>query len=161
MSGPQLTLIVAYSENRVIGHDNALPWNLPGDLAHFKRATVGHPIVMGRKTWESLGRALPGRRNVVVTRNANYTAAGGEVVQSLGQALALFSDDETVFLIGGGELYTQGLSAASRVLATEVHAIVKGNVYFPSLPMEWKETRRSETYEENGLRYEFVVYERF
>lgn len=156
-----LTLIVAYSTNRAIGRDNALPWKLPGDLAHFKRSTLGHPIIMGRKTWESLGRPLPGRSNIVISRNPGFVAAGATVVPSLEAAIAACGDVDEAFVIGGAQIYTHALPLAKRVLATEVHADVEGDAFFPLLPaFEWKETARESQPEENGYAYDFVTYER-
>jgi len=157
----RVTLIVAYARNRVIGRGNALPWRLPGDLAHFKRTTLGSPIVMGRKTWESLGRPLPGRRNVVVSRGAGYAAPGAEVFASLPAALAACADAPAVYVIGGAQIYAQALPLAGRVLATELHAEVDGDAVFPALdPAQWRETAREAQPEENGYAYDFVTYER-
>ncbi|MFF7058240.1 Dihydrofolate reductase type 3 [compost metagenome] len=156
-----LTLIVAYSTNRVIGRDNALPWKLPGDLAHFKRSTLGHPIIMGRKTWDSLGRPLPGRSNIVISRNPDFSAAGATVVPTLEAAIAACGDVQEAFVIGGAQIYAQALPMAQRVLATEVHADVEGDAFFPLLPsFQWKETARDAQAAENGYEYDFVVYER-
>jgi len=156
-----LTLIVAYSDNRVIGRDNALPWKLPGDLAHFKRSTLGHPIVMGRKTWDSLGRPLPGRANIVISRNPDFIASGATVVPTLDAAIAACGDVDQAFVIGGAQIYAQALPLAQRVLATEVHAQVDGDAFFPLLPaFEWKETAREPQPAENGYDYDFVTYER-
>ncbi|CAB3843556.1 MAG: dihydrofolate reductase [Achromobacter sp.] len=157
----RLTLIVAYSTNRAIGRDNALPWKLPGDLAHFKRSTLGHPIIMGRKTWESLGRPLPGRANIVISRNPAFEAAGATVVATLEAAVAACGDSAEAFVIGGAQIYAQALPLASRVLATEVHAEVEGDAFFPLLPgFQWRETARAAQPAENGYRYDFVTYER-
>ncbi|MBB1594524.1 dihydrofolate reductase [Achromobacter sp. UMC46] len=156
-----LTLIVAYSDNRVIGRDNTLPWKLPGDLAHFKRSTLGHPIVMGRKTWDSLGRPLPGRANIVISRNPDFVAPGATVVTTLDAAIAACGDVEQAFVIGGAQIYAQALPLARRVLATEVHAQVDGDAFFPLLPaFQWKETARDAQPAENGYGYDFVTYER-
>lgn len=156
-----VSLIVAYSTNRTIGRDNALPWKLPGDLAHFKRTTMGCPVIMGRKTWESLGRPLPGRRNIVITRQTGYQATGAETVTSLDQALERTRDSAEVFVIGGAQIYAQSLSVASRVVATEVHAHVQGDAFFPELDSNiWQETSRNHQPEENGLSYDLVEYRR-
>lgn len=156
-----LTLIVAYSTNRAIGRDNALPWKLPGDLAHFKRSTLGHPIIMGRKTWESLGRPLPGRANIVISRNPDFAATGATVVPTLQAAIAACGDVDQAFVIGGAQIYTHALPLAARVLATEVHADVEGDAFFPLLPaFQWKETAREKQPAENGYEYDFVTYER-
>ena len=157
----RVALIVAYARNRVIGRDNALPWRLPGDLAHFKRTTLGHPIVMGRKTWESLGRPLPGRRNVVISRQAGYAAPGAEVADSLQSALAACADAPAVYVIGGAQIYEQALPLAGRILATELHAEVAGDARFPELdPAQWQEVAREPQPEENGYAYDFVTYRR-
>lgn len=156
-----LTLIVAYSTNRAIGRDNALPWKLPGDLAHFKRSTLGHPIIMGRKTWDSLGRPLPGRSNIVISRNPDFSAAGAILAPTLEAAVAACGGVEEAYVIGGAQIYAQALPLARRVLATEVHADVEGDAFFPLLPsFQWKETAREPQPAENGYDYDFVTYER-
>lgn len=158
---PTLTLVVAYSENRVIGRDNALPWKLPGDLAHFKRTTLGCPIIMGRKTWESLGRPLPGRTNIVVSRNAQYVASGAVVVSDLQAAIAACGEVASAYVIGGAQIYEQAIPLAHRVIATEVHAHVEGDAFFPALATaQWQECARDPQPAENGYAYDFVVYER-
>jgi dihydrofolate reductase len=157
----RLTLVVAYSQNRTIGRDNTLPWKLPGDLAHFKRTTLGRPIVMGRKTWESLGRPLPGRRNIVISRNTAYEAQGAQVVPDMAAALAACDGESEVFVIGGAQIYAAVLASAHRIVATEVKAQVEGDAFFPYLPsFEWRETSRQPQPEENGYAYDFVEYER-
>lgn len=158
---PTLTLIVAYSDNRVIGRDNALPWKLPGDLAHFKRTTLGSPIIMGRKTWESLGRSLPGRTNVVVSHNPQYVAPGAVVAPTLQSAIAVCGAVAEAYVIGGAQIYEQAIPLAQRVIATEVHAHVDGDAFFPGLAAaQWREISRQPQPEENGYAYDFVVYER-
>jgi len=142
-SGPRVTLIVARARNGVIGRDNAMPWKIPGELAHFKRTTMGHPIVMGRKTWESIGRALPGRRNIVVSRNPGFVACGAEVASSLDAALARCADAEELFVIGGAELYTQALPIARRAIVTEIDADYDGDAHFPILDSaQWQVVER-------------------
>lgn len=126
----EIVFVVAVARNGVIGRDNALPWRLKADLAHFKRTTLGHPILMGRKTWESLGRPLPGRRNLVVTRNANYVAEGAEVFTDPHAAIAAAGAD-AVHVIGGAELYRNLLDQVDRLVLTEVDANVAGDAYFP------------------------------
>ena len=134
----KIALIVAAARNGVIGSGNKMLWRVPEDFAHFKRTTMGHPIVMGRKTWESIGRPLPGRRNVVVTRNADYRAEGAEVVPSLEEAFRTLADTDTVFVIGGGEIYRQALPAADVVGLTKIDADFEGDTTFPELPeSEW------------------------
>ncbi len=156
-----LNLIVAYAQNHTIGRDNMLPWKLPGDLAHFKRTTLGCPIIMVRKTWDALGRPLPGRRNIVVTRTAGLAAPGAEVAGSLSAALELVKDTEQAFVIGGGQLYALALPLADRVIATEVHATVEGDAVFAPLdPTDWLEVSRSPQPAENGLAYDLVEYQR-
>jgi dihydrofolate reductase len=113
-----ISLIAAMAGNRTIGRDNALPWRLPEDLRHFKATTLGKPVIMGRKTWESLGRPLPGRRNVVVSRNPDYRPEGGELTGSLAEAIAATADADEVFVIGGAELYRQALPSAQRLYLT-------------------------------------------
>ena len=128
---PRVNLIAALGRNRAIGRDNALLWKLPADLAHFKKVTLGHPIVMGRKTWESLGRALPGRRNIVVSRDQDYVASGAEVCGSLHAALLLCADAPEVWVIGGAQIYAQALPLAHRMWLTEVHDEPEADAFFP------------------------------
>jgi len=136
-----LTLIVAAAENDVIGRDGQLPWHLPADLRHFKAITMGKPILMGRKTHESIGRPLPGRANIVITRQSGYQAAGCHVAHSLEEALALAHAEGAgeVMVIGGAELYADALPRADRILMTRVHASLDGDVRFPPLePDAWQ-----------------------
>ena len=128
---PEIIFVVAVAHSGVIGRENKLPWRLKKDLAHFKATTLGHPILMGRKTWESLGRPLPGRRNLVVTRNESYRADGAEVFPSVDAALGVVNG-EKVFVIGGAEIFRQLLDRADVFVLTEVHADVAGDVYFPA-----------------------------
>lgn len=159
MAQPYIKLVVAYSENRVIGRDNDLPWRLPSDLAHFKRTTMGQPIIMGRKTWESLGRPLPGRPNLVISRNTDYAAQGASVFASLADALAACESHESVCVIGGAQIFADALPLADEIVATEIHAQIEGDVFFPVLSQdEWDEKERLPQPEENGYRYDFVVY---
>jgi dihydrofolate reductase len=160
-----LTLIVARARNGVIGRDNQLPWRLPEDLAYFKRTTMGAPIVMGRKTHESIGRPLPGRRNIVVSRDATRRYTGCDTVTSLEGALALAAQDGAaeVFLIGGAELYRQGFPMAGRLLVTEIDADFDGDTSLPAPdPAVWAEVSREthRTGEPNGFGYAFVTYRR-
>ncbi len=156
-----LSLIVAYAQNRTIGRDNKLPWKLAGDLAHFKRTTLGHPIIMGRKTWDSLGRPLPGRRNIVISRDTTKAAAGAEFVASLDEALGRLAPNEDAYIIGGAQIYQQALPHADHVVATEVQAVVEGDAFFTALdPKEWKEVSRLSHPPENGLAYDIVQYDR-
>lgn len=158
----EVVLIAAVARNGVIGRDNALPWRLKADLAHFRAATVGHPVLMGRKTWESLGRPLPGRRNIVVTRDPTYAASGAEVFPSLDAALAATGTTK-VFVIGGAEIYRQTLQRADTLVLTEVGADVSGDAFFPAFDRaHFIETRR-ETHAadaDNELPFDFVEYRR-
>lgn len=129
----------------MIGRGNALPWHLPEDLAHFKRTTIGHPVIMGRKTWDSIGKPLPGRRNIVVTRDAAWHAEGAEAAPSLDEALARCEEQAEVFVIGGAALFAAALPRADRAIVTEIDRDVEGNVHFPALdPERWIETSREE-----------------
>jgi dihydrofolate reductase len=161
MTSNRLNLIVAYARNRTIGQDNALPWKLPGDLAFFKRTTMGCPIIMGRKTWQSIGRPLPGRLNVVVTRDVAAQFEGAHCVQSVEQALALTQHMPEVFVIGGAQLYADMLPRVDRVVATEIDHDIAGDATFATLDSkQWRETSRAPQPEENGLTYAFVTYEK-
>ena len=163
MSATRLSLIAALAKNHVIGIENRLPWNLPEDLAHFKALTVGHPIVMGRKTFESLGRPLPGRRNIVITRNPLYPAGGCEIAVSIPAAIDLCAGDEEIFFIGGAELYKQVLPLVDRMYLTEVQIEAQGDAWFPEFdPSAFREISRETHTGEKGdrLGFDFVVYER-
>ena len=150
------------ARNRVIGHQNKMPWYLPAELAYFKRITLGHPIIMGRKTFESIGRPLPGRQNIVVSRNAAFTAAGVEVVHSMEDAIAR-AGDVNAFVIGGATLYLEALPHADKLYLTEVDATPEGDTFFPALnENEWREISRErrEKDEQNSLAVEYVVLDR-
>jgi dihydrofolate reductase len=160
---PRICLIAALAANGVIGRNNALPWHLPADLARFKALTMGHPVVMGRKTYESLGRPLPGRQNLVITRKRDYRAPGCEVVHSLDEAIAACRGAQEIFIIGGAELYSESLPRARRLEFTEIRAEFEGDTRFPEFsPGEWRETAREIHSDEAGIpfRYDFVRYER-
>ncbi len=153
-----ITIIAAMARNRAIGLAGGMPWHLPGDLRHFKEITMGKPIVMGRKTWESIRRALPGRQNIVVTRNREYCAEGCLVVQSLPLAIERAEGDE-ILVIGGGQLYRQALPSADRMVLTLVDCATAADTWFPEWnESEWTEiNRRSQTIDENNeLAYEIV-----
>ena len=159
-----LSLIAAMDRNRLIGRDNTLPWRLPEDLRHFKATTLGKPVIMGRKTWESIGRPLPGRRNIVVSRNPDYPLQGAERAASLDAALTLAEDTGTdeIFVIGGGDLYRQALPRARRLYLTEIDASHEGDAWFPEIPPgEWREVAREEHRAADGLPFAFVRYERY
>ena len=167
----RLAMIAAQSQNRVIGNNNKLPWYLPEDLKYFKRVTLGKPIIMGRKTFESIGRPLPGRTNIIITRNPGWThdGAGVRVVHSLQQAielaesLALVNGFEESLVIGGAEIYALALPQADRLYLTQVHAEVQGDAHFPPLdPSQWREMAREDfsAIEPNPYDYSFIVLDR-
>lgn len=163
MNAPRLNLIAALAKNRVIGIENRLPWKLPEDLAHFKALTIGHPILMGRKTFESLGRPLPGRRNIVITRNADYAPVGCEIAPSIPAAIDLCEGAQEIFFIGGAELYKQVLPLVDRMYLTEVQIEAQGDAWFPEFDIKaFREQSREAHTGEKGdrLRFDFVVYER-
>ena len=158
-----LSIIVALSENNVVGRENKLPWKLSADLKRLKALTMGHHIIMGRKTWESLGRPLPGRINVVITSDKNYMAEGGVVVHSLVEALEMSSGDNEVFIFGGGKIFKDSLHLVDKIYMTRVHAAIDGDTFFPELRMsEWKEIEREKfkADEKNQFDYSFVTLER-
>jgi dihydrofolate reductase len=156
-----VTLVAAVAENGVIGAAGALPWRLPEDLRRFKVLTLGSPVIMGRKTWESLGRALPGRDNIVVTRQPGYAAAGAAVAASLEAALARCAGAERVFVIGGAELYGAALDRADALELTEIARAYAGDVRFPAFDRaQWREVRREPHAAADGTRFDFVRYER-
>jgi len=155
----QLSMIVAVAHDGVIGVNNTLPWHLPEDLKRFRALTMGHHIIMGRKTYDSLGRLLPGRTTVIVTRNENYKVEGALVAHSLEAAIALCENDEEVFLIGGAELYQAGLKLAHKLYITEIELDVVGDSFFPKLvSTEWQETEREAHTSEKGLKFSYVTY---
>ena len=159
---PRLSLIAAVAANGVIGSDNALPWRLPEDLKRFKALTLGHPVIMGRKTYESIGRPLPGRRNIVVTRNAAYQTDGCEVVASLAAALAACQGgSDEIFVIGGAQIYAEALPLAQRLYLTEIHAGFAGDAHFPAFDRNtWRETARERHRGEEDIAFDFAVYDR-
>jgi dihydrofolate reductase len=158
---PLVTLVVASAANGVIGARGALPWHLPADLKHFKAKTLGRPVVMGRRTHESIGRPLPGRLNIVVTRQPDYPAPGCTVVGSLDAAFAAAGDAPEVCVIGGGELYREVLPRADRVELTEIHADFEGDAHFPPLDRtQWREVAREPHEGEAPFRFDFVRYDR-
>lgn len=163
MPTPVLTLIAAVARNGVIGVDNRLPWRLPADLKHFKALTTGHAVIMGRKTWESLPenfRPLPGRRNIVVTRDGYYRAAGATVAASLAAAMAAAEGGEA-FVIGGAELYAAAMPLADRLQLTEIDADFEGDTWFPAIDRgQWREAAREAHHDDAGFDYAFVTYQR-
>jgi dihydrofolate reductase len=157
------SLVVAMARNRVIGRDNQLPWRLPADLAYFKRVTLGHPIIMGRRTYESIGRPLPGRLNIVVSRNPQFSAPGCTVVPSLAEAWRAAGDAAEVCVIGGTSIFAEALPAADRIHLTEVDADVPGDTWFPEFDRgEWteREVERHAPDERHAYPFRIVVLER-
>ncbi|MEW5770139.1 MAG: dihydrofolate reductase [Pseudomonadota bacterium] len=158
---PILNVIAAMARNRVIGIDNTLPWRLPEDLRHFKALTMGHHIVMGRKTYESIGKPLPGRTTVIVTRDPGYRVEGCVTATSIDAALAACGDDPEVFFVGGAEMYAQVLPRADRLYLTEIQADYQGDAWFPEFDRAaWRELERQAHRSEAGLEYHFVTYAR-
>ncbi|MEW5707868.1 MAG: dihydrofolate reductase [Pseudomonadota bacterium] len=160
MTGPRIALVVAMARNGVIGAGNALPWRLPEDLKHFKALTMGHCVVMGRKTFDSIGKLLPGRQNVIVTRRADYAVSGARVVHSVEEALESCERQDEIFVIGGAELFRDLIDRADRMYVTELMQDFEGDVYFPAYDRSaWREVSR-ERRRAGDLEYHFVVYER-
>ncbi|TNF99524.1 MAG: type 3 dihydrofolate reductase [Gammaproteobacteria bacterium] len=160
---PIVSIIAAMDRNRLIGNNNALPWHLPADLQHFKQTTLGKPIIMGRKTWESLGRALPGRMNIIITRNKDYQAEGGVVVYSLDEAIKVAGNVDEVMIIGGANLYQQAIADADRLYLTQVDGEFEGDAWFPMIDKNcWREVSRvaHNTDEKNRHAYDFVQLNR-
>ncbi|MFT6919261.1 MAG: dihydrofolate reductase [Cognaticolwellia sp.] len=158
-----LSMIVAHANNRIIGKNNDMPWHLPADLAYFKKTTLGKPIIMGRKTYQSIGRPLPGRKNIVISRDNNFQAQGVEVVNSVDAALALVVDSAEVMVIGGGAIYQHCLAAAQRLYITHINADIDGDTHFPEYDLTvWKKVvsdiRPSD--EKNPYQLDFSVYEK-
>jgi dihydrofolate reductase len=160
---PRINLIYARAANGVIGQNNAMPWHLPEDLAHFKRLTQGWPVIMGRKTWDSLPprfRPLPGRTNVVITRQPDWREAGASPANSLGDALAQCNTSEEVWIIGGAQIYAQAEPLALRIEATEIAQDFEGDAFAPPLSDAWQETAREAHVSSNGLPFSFVTFEK-
>lgn len=156
-----LSLIVAVAHNNVIGINNTLPWHLPEDLKRFRALTTGHHIIMGRKTYESLGRLLPGRTTVIVTRNKDYQLEGALVAHSLEEAIDLCLNDDEAFVIGGAELYQDGLKLANKLYITEVDSDVAGDAFFPVIDQQfWQETSREAQSSAQGLPFTYITYKR-
>lgn len=158
-----LNLIWASARRGVIGMNNTLPWHLPEDMAHFKATTLGQPVIMGRKTWDSLPpkfRPLPGRTNIVVTRQTDWQAPGAVVAHSMAQAADLCPSDTQAWVIGGAEVYAQALPLASRVVVTEIDAEFEGDAFAPILDAQWHASATAFQTAANGLRYRFVTHTR-
>ena len=151
------------SRNGVIGRGNQLPWHLPADLKHFKQLTIGHTIIMGRKTWQSIGRPLPERRSIVISRDPRFDAPGATVVTNLDEALAAAGDEAEVFVIGGAQVYRLALPRADRLYVTHIEADVPGDAFFPAIdPSQWTAVSREEhpVDERHAYPFHFVTYER-
>lgn len=161
MTQPAISMIVARSRNHVIGRDNQMPWKISADLQFFKRVTMGFPVIMGRKTWESIGRPLPGRRNIVVSRNPNLTLEGAEVASSLDDALHRLSEIPRVFVIGGEQLFTQAFLKADQLYITEIEMDVEGGDTFFKVPNpeEWLELERTPG-SEGETHFHFLTLQR-
>jgi len=159
----RLNLIYARARNGVIGRDNAMPWHLPEDLAHFKRTTLGCPVLMGRRTWESLPprfRPLPGRANAVLTRDEKFHENGVQRFSSMESALSSWRHHPVVWVIGGAQVYAKALPQAHEVVVTEIDADFEGDAFAPTLGAEWQETRREHHVSAQGLPFSFVTYSR-
>ena len=161
MHKPKISMIVAMDEKRGIGKDNSLMWKIPGELARFKQITMGHPIIMGRKTFESIGRVLPGRKNIIITRDGNYKVAGAEVVNSLEEALiqAKSGNTDEIFIIGGGQIFEQALSLTDRLYLTLVKGDFKADTFFPDYSDFKKEISRKNS-SSGEYKYTFLTFEK-
>ena len=157
----RIYLIAAVAKNGVIGARGKLPWRLPEDLKHFKSLTLGHPILMGRRTWESLGKPLPGRENIVITRKAGYEAPGASVAASLEAAVALCTGEPVAFVIGGAEIYAAALPLAAGLVLTEIQRDFEGDTHFPEWDRTaWRVSQKETHTSGEGVRFDFVLYER-
>ena len=158
---PRIYLVAAVAANGIIGAGGRLPWRLPEDLKHFKHLTMGHPVIMGRRTWESLGGPLPGRENIVVSTRRGYEAPGAAVASSLDAALALCADEPVAFVIGGARLFEAALPLASGLVMTEIKRDYAGDTRFPEYDRsQWRESQREAHTAADGTRFDLVLYER-
>ena len=158
-----INMIFARSANGVIGNNNAMPWYLPEDLAHFKKLTLGSPVIMGRKTWDSLPtkfRPLPGRTNVVITRQTGWQAEGAQTAGSLIDALALCQLASDVWIIGGAQIYAQAAPLASRIEVTHIDKIYQGDAFAPTLGSQWQQSQKEAHVSSTGLNFSFITYTR-
>ena len=157
----RIYLIAAVARNGVIGANGKLPWHLPDDLKHFKNLTLGHPIIMGRRTWESLGKPLPGRENIVVSRTAGFEAPGASAASSVEAAVALCAGEAVAFVIGGAEIYAAALPLADGLVLTEIQKDYEGDTRFPDWDREaWRVSQKETHTSTDGVRFDFVLYER-
>ncbi len=161
MTQPAISMIVARSRNHVIGRDNQMPWKISADLQFFKRVTMGYPVIMGRKTWESIGRPLPGRRNIVISRNPDFQLSGAELAGSLDEALNRLTESPRVFVIGGEQLFNQAFPKADKLYLTEIDLDIDGGDTFFEVPdsSAWQETERTPG-SEGDISFSFVTLER-
>ena len=160
-SGPRVYLVAAVAANGIIGAKGGMPWHLPEDLKHFKRLTLGHPVIMGRRTWESLKGLLPGRDNIVVSATPGYDAPGAAVANSLEGALALCSGEPVAFVIGGSRLFAESLPIADGLVMTEIDRQYEGDTWFPEYDRSrWKESQRERHVAADGTKFDFVLYEK-
>lgn len=153
-----VSMIVAIAENNAIGKGNQLLWRMPADLKHFKNATTGHTVIMGRKTFDSVGKPLPNRRNIVITRNTDLKIAGTEVVNTLEKAIALCDENEEVFIVGGAEIYKMAMDITDKIYLTVIHGVFEADTFFPSIDQEiWQETEvvDNKADEKNPFDYTF------
>ena len=163
MSDTKITLIVAAAKNNAIGKDNQMLWHLPNDFKYFKKNTLEHSVVMGRKTFDSIGKPLPERRNIILTRDMNYSHEEVDVANSVQEVLNYCRDEREIFIIGGADIYKQTLPLADKILLTRVHTTIDGDAYFPALlDHEWKlvSAEKHEKDEKHAFDYTFEVYER-
>ena len=159
--GPRIYLVAAVAANGIIGSNGRLPWHFPEELKHFKEVTLGHPIIMGRRTWESLKGPLPGRRNIVVTRTPGYQASGASVAASLQAALALCADAPKAMVIGGNQLFAESLPLAAGLELTEIRKDYPGDTWFPAFDRaQWREVKREARTAVDSTRFDYVLYEK-
>ena len=159
----RINMIFARAANGVIGRDNTIPWRLPEDMARLKRLTTGWPVIMGRKTWDSLPpkfRPLPGRANIVITRQADWKEDGAETAASLPDALALYAASEEVWILGGAQIYAQAMPLANRIEVTEIDENIEGDAFAPTLGPEWRQTAREDHVSANGMKFSFITYQK-
>ena len=157
----RIYLIAAIAGNGVIGANGKLPWHLPEDLKHFKNLTLGHPVIMGRRTWESLGKPLPGRENIVISRKPGYEAPGASVASTIAAAVALCSGEPLAFVIGGAEIYAAALPLADGLVITEIQQDYEGDTRFPAWERRaWRVSQKETHTSAQGVRFDFVLYER-
>lgn len=158
---PRIYLVAAVARNGVIGAAGKLPWHLPEDLQHFKKLTLNHPVIMGRRTWESLGKPLPGRDNIVITRKPGYAAPGASVAASLEAAIALCTGEPVAFVIGGAEIYAAALPLADGLVLTEIQRAFEGDTHFPEWDRKaWRVSQKETHTSAAGVPFDFVLYER-